>query len=83
MSTEVITAIVALLGGVTGKTIIDWIRDWTKGRMDQAQKVQRRLDKETARRRDAEFALHTARVKLLDLGVDPSEIPKMPVDDPS
>ncbi|MGJ9405249.1 hypothetical protein ACHABQ_02855 [Nesterenkonia aurantiaca] len=80
MSPDVITAIVALLGGVAGKSIIDWIRDWTKGRMDQAQKIQRRLDRETARRRDAESALHASRLMLINMGAPPDSIPKMPAD---
>lgn len=80
MSTEVITAIIALAGGVTGKTILDWVIDWARGRMDQAQKVQRRLDRETTRRRETELALHASQMMLIEKGVPPAEIPKVSAD---
>lgn len=80
MSTEVITAIVALVGGVTGKTILDWIIAWTRGRMDQAEKVQKRLDRETRRRRETESALHACRIMLIQMGAPPDSIPKFPTD---
>jgi len=81
MSPELITALVAGPLGAIAIKLFDWIRDWTKGRMDQAQKVQRRLDRETSRRRDTESALHAARLMLIGMGADPDSIPPMPKND--
>ncbi|GAA1110428.1 hypothetical protein [Nesterenkonia jeotgali] len=78
MSPELITALVSLVGGGIGVKIIDWIIAWTKGRMDQAQKVQKRLDAETRRRREAESAYHSVRITAIKAGVPVAEIANLP-----
>ncbi|KUG58992.1 hypothetical protein [Nesterenkonia jeotgali] len=81
MSPELITALVSLVGGGIGVKIIDWTIAWTKGRMDQAQKVQKRLDAEVQRRQGAEQALHIHRVRLIQAGVPERDLPDMPANE--
>lgn len=78
MSPELITALVAGPLGAIAIKLFDWVRDWTKGRMDQAHKVQKRLDAEVRRRREAESAYHSVRIAAIRGGVPADQIANLP-----
>lgn len=80
MSESVLVALIAATGGIIVKSIIDGIRSWAKGRMNEAHQKQLSLDEEVTRRRAAEQALHAHRVALIKAGVPQDQMPRMPGD---
>ena len=81
MSSEAIVALIAATFGGIGTVIMQWIRSWAKGRVNEAHEKQLVLDEEITRRRAAEQALHAHRVALINALPPGAELPRMPGDD--